>query len=605
MTFIKKHCAGHSNTTVAALILSALAVWRMPDIFGLPKDSPILVGSGLSFALVAAFYLLFRFAFPCDDRRLKCASYGVGFIFSVFSVVGKKLDVSGAFDAFSWGGLLDGLFLLFLFTIVYGAALLLVFQRMRFGLSPMAAQKPESVVSRIAGNGFVLVPLFMICWLPVWLAFWPGNFGPDSVTQFYTYLDWMHSAHHPLLHTLFLGWCFFLGIDNSPEGSAAIGLSVYSVAQMLLMAVIFAYACHWLRRKSVPLSLRLLITAFFALFPFCSLWSFNAQKDILFGGLTLLLVLELIDLWQADYALLRSPLRIAKFVLVATFMMLLRNNGIYAFLLLIPFAVLWAKGSRLRVGALLLACVASYFLANSALMWITEAERSETVEVLSIPLQQIGRTLRDYPESIEEDEDGILEYLYGDMEFVTYYSPILSDPLKWALDDELLDESLPELASLWAKMGVRYPKPYTEAFLVQNLPYFLPGAAKYYDFDLRIVQIDLYPIEEHSFFPSLRALYETYNKDLTFLGLPWIRPLSDTAVYVWLCIAGIGLAWYRREKQWLAGLSLLLAIWGTCLLGPGAIIRYMLSFFYTIPVVLAAMLAPVKKEEATSCEQTS
>ena len=40
------------------------------------------------------------------------------------------------------------------------------------------------------------------------------------------------------------------------------------------------------------------------------------------------------------------------------------------------------------------------------------------------------------------------------------------------------------------------------------------------------------------------------------------------------------------------GLWFLLALWGTCLVGPIAIIRYMLGIFYTLPVLLAAMLAP-------------
>ena len=41
-------------------------------------------------------------------------------------------------------------------------------------------------------------------------------------------------------------------------------------------------------------------------------------------------------------------------------------------------------------------------------------------------------------------------------------------------------------------------------------------------------------------------------------------------------------------------LAFLLALWLTCLLGPVAIIRYLLAFFYAVPVLLAYMIRPEK-----------
>lgn len=41
---------------------------------------------------------------------------------------------------------------------------------------------------------------------------------------------------------------------------------------------------------------------------------------------------------------------------------------------------------------------------------------------------------------------------------------------------------------------------------------------------------------------------------------------------------------------WLPALGFLAAIWLTCLLGPVALMRYLLSLYYAIPVLGAAML---------------
>ena len=582
-----KGARSKAGLTAAALTLAVLAVWRMPDALGLPSGSVAFAGHPLSVALVAAIFLLFRHAFACGDVRLRNISGGIGLVFSGFTVVGKQMEAAGTLPPFGWGTALGGLLSLLLLALVYGSAVLLIYQ----GAEAITQQKPasqkESLFSRILGNGFVVLPFLMLCWVPVWLAFWPGTFMHDAVTQFYTYLDWQHSAHHPLLHTLLMSSCIMLGIDNSPDGSAAIGLAIYSVVQMLLLASMLAYACHWLRRRSAPLWFRACLTLLFALFPFYSLWSFNAQKDVLFAGLAMLFVLQLTDVWREGFSLWR----IVRFGLLALLMMLMRNNGVYALLFLIPFAVLWAKGRRLRTGGLLAGCAVLYFLANGLLMWSLEATSPSKVEFMSIPLQQIARTLRDDPAATEADTDGLLDILYGGSS-AEVYVPLVADPVKWATIDDTVDEYLPELLSLWVKMSAGHLKPYAEAFLAQNLPYFLPGTNMLYRFDMGIAQIELYPIEEHSYFPALRTLYQGYEQTLTLFGLPGVRLLSDTAFYVWLCIAGLGLALYRRESQWIVSFVFLLGIWATCLVGPVAIMRYMLSFFYAVPVLLGAMLAP-------------
>jgi len=544
--------------------------------------------------LVAALFMLFRHALRCADGRLNRIAYGLGLVFSAFTLVGKQLEATSALDGLAFWPAVGGLLQWLLFAAVYGAGLICLYQ----AANALAARTPkvgnETLFSRISGNGFVVFALLLLCWVPVWLAFWPGSFVYDSGTQFYMYLDSSFSTHHPLLHTLMLGFLMMLGIDNTADGSAAVGLAIYSVVQMVLMAGILAYACHWLRRRGTPLWARVMVTLLFAAFPFYALWSFTAQKDTLFGGLTLLFVLQLIDLWREGFEGLKKPLRIIAFAAIAVLMMLLRNNGVYALLLTLPFAVAWAKGKRVRVAALLAGCVAAYFLANGALIWATEATSPCKVEFLSIPLQQIARTLRADPAARAQlDTQGVLDVLYPeDCDPAEIYNPMVADPVKWGTNYDEIDQNLPGLLSLWARMGVTHIKPFAEAFLIQNLPYYLPGAPMLYNFDLGIVQIDLFTIDEHSYLPQLRALLEGYDQTLSLFGLPGVRLLSDTAFYVWLTLAGFGLAIYRRQKQWLAGFMFLLALWATCLVGPVAITRYMLGVFYTVPVMLAAMLTP-------------
>lgn len=520
-----------------------------------------------------------------DARRLGCA-LALGLIYAAFVTLGAEIRQNGAFLSSGWA--LAGRFALL--SVLFAAAVWALFGLMKKQNEREA--KRESLFGRVTGNGFFVFFWLLLCWIPVWLAFWPGDFSADSLTQFESYYNGEPYAHHPLLHTALLGACMMLGIDLHPEGYATYGLAIYCGVQMVLLAACVAYACHWMKRRGVPVWARTAVTLLLGLGPFYAPWPFCAQKDVLFAALAMLLCLQFADLWQLGL----KPLRVIGFSVIALLMMFMRNNGVYAFLLLLPFAVGWARrGSRVRMAILMAVCAAVYLAGNNAVIEAIEAERGSKVEMLSIPLQQMARTLRDHPESAELDEDGVLETLYGDTQLAEIYHPQIADPVKWAVDYDALEETLPDLLSLWAQMGLRYPLSYLEAFLEQNLPYFLPYSDMLYHFDLTVKQIEWFPIEQHSYLPKLRSVYEQYDETLSFLGIPGTRLLSDTAFFVWLCLFGFAYAVYRREYGLMTAFGFLIAVWLTCLLGPVAIMRYLLSLFYAVPVLLARLLTPRRK----------
>ena len=382
-----------------------------------------------------------------------------------------------------------------------------------------------------------------------------------------------------------------LGIDMHLEGYATYGLAIYCAVQMVLLAVCVAYACWWMKRRHVPVWARLFVTLLFAIGPFYAPWPFCAQKDVLFAALVLLFCLQLVDLWQFGM----KPVRLIFFVVIAVLMMLFRNNGVYALALLLPLAIWWGKGRRIRIGALLAGCMALYLIINTTMIHLMQATEGSKVEILSIPLQQIARTLRDDPEAIALDEEGVLETLYGETEPASIYHDQIADPVKWAVDYEMLDENIPQLLKLWARMGVGHLKTYIEAFMVQNLPYILPYSDMLYNFDMTVHQIEFFPIKQHSFYPALRKVYMEYDETLSFMGIPGTRLMSDTAFFVWLTLIGLVYAMYRRERGLMMAFAFLLAIWFTCLLGPVALMRYMLGLFYTTPVLFAYLLIPGRK----------
>ena len=524
------------------------------------------------------------------EKRLLVTCLITGFLFSLLTVYCGMLRTHGAFQPFS---LLPILWVI-LWTLVYSAALYLIYSLMNKQIAK--PQKPEGWFSRLTGNGFVVFLMLVLCWTPIYLGCFPGHFSADSQTQFYSYYNEAPYAHHPLLHTEFLGACLMFGINQSPEGEATYGLALYCAIQLILMAIAVGYACWWMRRRKVPVWARLVVTLFFALHPFYAIWNLCPQKDVLFAAFVMVFCLQLADLWQFGM----KPLRLISFIVIAVLMMLFRNNGVYALALLVPFGIWLAKGKRIRMGVLLTGCMVLYLAINNYWIYQVDAERGSKVEILSVPLQQIGLALKEDPEAFALDTEGVLETLYADAGYMPdeLYDPQIADYVKWAVDYELLDENLPELFSLWARLLPNHLKQYAEAFLIQNLPYLLPYSDMLYYFDFHVYQLDYFPIVPHSYIPALRQICDEYDQTLVFMGIPGTRLISDTAFFVWLCIAGLAYAWYRRERGLMAAFGFLIAVWITSLLGPVAIIRYMLSFFYAVPVLLARLLVPAQPADA-------
>jgi hypothetical protein len=574
----------------ASTLIALLAVWRLPDVARVPENIALLWL--LRAGLFAALATLMAFAFALRDKRLAKVSYPMGFAYACFTVLGKQMNEQRALPQSGVSGALILALSIAVYTMVFGAIVLLLYRAaLRYARwkQERPAKVKEPLISRLVGNGFFAFALVLACWIPVWLAFYPGTFRYDADTQFFMYVDSAMSTHHPLLHTLLLGWLLDLG--NELE-SLTLGVALYCGLQMLLMSGILGYACAWLRRRGAPLGLRIAVLVLFALLPLYSLWAISVTKDVLFGGFVLLLCLQMADLWRDGVNWFRSPFRLFFFFLTAVLMALLRNNGVYAILFALPFAVIIAKNLRLRTAALLLVCIGGYLISNQLLIRAVDAEGGSYVEMLSIPLQQTMRAATHG--TITDEERAKLEELFWQYEYSwdDLYTPMSADNVKWNLDEDVFSDDLGGYLSLWWQVGLRNPRLYLEAFLEQNLPYFYPGAKMNYNIVLGVLPVDMYELEQQSKLPQLQPAYEAYDETLRVFNLPGSELLADNAFMVWLTLWMLGLSIYRKQRGVTIAAVFLLAIWVTCLLGPIAAMRYMLGLFYTVPVFFALAFAP-------------
>ena len=445
--------------------------------------------------------------------------------------------------------------------------------------------------------------MILLCWLPVFLAYYPSVFAYDAEGQLYQVLAHDYSTHHPLLHTLFLGAFFRLG-DVLP-GSYPAGMAVHSIVQMLLMATVFGYTLTRLAVWRVPTRLRIMLLLFYALFPTNSVLALSTTKDVLFSALTLLYTLSVYEMTgrtgdgprRKDWLL---------YTLWTLLLLLFRNNALYALLLTIPViclllrrkkaggSVSWQQYLAFTVLAIVLSAAGSMALKTAL-----HAQNGSPREMLSIPLQQMARTRVKAEETLSEDMRRELDqYLSSEWVFAAY-NPYLADPVK---SRAVIHDNPAGLIRTWGRLGLEHPQIYIDAFLDTSVGYwFLEDRSHaqiyglgsesgfgYLSTDTRAMPAG-FEIPQQSRLPRLRAWMERIVSDNCYQNIPVVRILFAPAFYWWLLCLYMAVVIYKRQYLLLLPAVFLVCYYLTLLLSPAVLIRYMYPFVTTSPVLFLCL----------------
>lgn len=475
-----------------------------------------------------------------------------------------------------------------------------------------------------------------LCWLPVFLAYYPSVFAYDAEGQLYQVLAGDYSTHHPLVHTLFLGAFFRLGIA---VGSCSAGMAVHSVVQMALMACAFGWAVCFLYQRRVSGWVRALLFLFFALFPANSVLAVSTTKDVLFAALVLLYTLSFYRVACKEGAPEKQGAAVRKrelavCVFCAVFMLLFRNNAVYAFVAGAP--VIYAgfgkrrrqkengvqdagvrkddnqqkkKARKIYVCMTLLA-LALYGVCAFLLKTAVHAQNGSPREMLSVPLQQMARTRVKAEEEIAKDLRQELEkYISSEWVFAAY-NPHLADPVK---SRAVIHDDPVGLIRTWVRLGLAHPAVYIDAFLDNSLGLWYlwdtshaqvygigtESGFGYLSTDNRVMPAG-FEVEEHSLLPGLRVFLERIVSDNEYSKIPVVRLLFAPALYWWLLWLYLVTALYRKTYKEALPAVFLAAYGLTLLLSPTVLVRYAYSLMVTVPVLLPCLLSGVERK----CENT-
>lgn len=325
------------SINICGVILSVLSLCGIDYFFSLNPTSGQSLCSFIIILLFVPVFLGTKYLLGRLNKRMVLFSAVTGLVFSVFMTAGAMLYKNDHIEL-SIRGFFGTICLAVFFFIVFGIVISVLSD---YTAKDSFSHRPDFAGRIFTGSSgyFLFVSLLIfICWIPVFLAFFPGIFNYDAITQIDEIRKGALSSHHPVLHSLFL----YVTIDAAGTGlwSNQTGIMLHSIVQMLVLAFSMGYACKRMAKWKAPYFIQMAAVLFFALFPVNPLLALSTTKDIIFSALFLVLTCMTVDL-VTDSKKLRSPLFVTFYILTVVAACLFRNTGIYivavAFLILLFF----------------------------------------------------------------------------------------------------------------------------------------------------------------------------------------------------------------------------------------------------------------------------
>ena len=485
--------------------------------------------------------------------------------------------------------------------------------------------KEREKLVRRAGMGkasIISFLLFGLSYLPAYLAYYPGICSYDITIQLGQTVSHDYIDHHPLAHTLLVEMFLNLG---EVLGSVNLGMGLYILFQMLCVAGIMGLGVGLLYERGVALRYVLMVQLLGMVLPVYWYMSVSATKDVLFTVFVLLLMFAMYRLLSEN----RNTWKIGRWDVILALSVvgaiLFRNNGKYAYLVLLVFGVLtcfFAKKNKLLFRRIWVVGAVGYLAGNmllSLLFVSVEATQGDKREMLSIPIQQFARTYVYHGGIgvVDEDDNTLDEASKAFLnEFIRNeaykdYRPEIADPVKKHTQTSVALQRAKEWISLYIKLLLDYPGDYINAVLAVDAGFVYPFDVSHGDINFngrdrglgyiqtRWVENELNPmgIYKASKWEWLHEKLEDFADVNGYQEIPLLKYLMMPGFYLWFYLLFAGYLLWKKKYRYLLPLSFVLGYYITLLLGPTVQLRYLYPVMVLLPYVLLLSVGEKSCEE--------
>lgn len=424
------------------------------------------------------------------------------------------------------------------------------------------------------------------------LACFPGVFSYDCYEEWMMVAENSITNHHPALHVLILGG--LTEFSQNAFGNGNVGILVYVILQIAFSLFVVRRLAVFLEERDTNNLVKWISLLFLSLSPVVLMFITATTKDTIFCLFELwFIICGLRVLRKCDKL---SWKLMAETVVSAVGTMIFRKNGIYIATVALFLMLILAGHARKKMLLIIGVSIGIYIVYNLGIYNLVGVTKGKSAEMLSVPIQQLSRTYNfDYDELSDTEKAMILEYMPE--EYISSYIPSTADAVKMGFNSELFDADPIRFIKLWAGVGVKHPLSYINAFMANTVDFWYPlakidGYRWLYGLDQSISTFFDYrvapPGEQvvlikpvHDLLYKLSTDYDVTQKIYTsiFLSPGW---------YILIWIWSIGVKAGDKKGRVFFNIVMLLSLL-TVMAGPMALVRYVLIFYFALPLELAFM----------------
>lgn len=370
-----------------------------------------------------------------------------------------------------------------------------------------------------------------------WFNWFPALLSKDTYVQIQQALgNESYSNHHPWLHTMIIK--FFLNIGKVLFGSNQAGVAVTAFASFFFSSILLLLVLKYYN-NNVSSGIWWFAAVIFAIEPIHCVYSVTIWKDVLFAYalLAFCFILMVMEVQIKRQGRLK-PYMWLLYVVVSFVFCFSRTNGLYAWIFTLPF-LLWHYRKKLKPW--IVSTVICILLIIGYKGWMLphfQVIEPDTVEALSVPLQQIAFTIQNDGDFSEYDTNVINKIANMDS-IGEHYNAHISDPVKNFIRNyghqEYITQNKTEFIKLYISVGMKNPTDYIVAFLNQsrgywyhkmsNYIYFSEGVHRFAE-EIGVYRTPLFPESISA------AMDKLMNKYCDVWHMIWSLALSTYAVFI-------------------------------------------------------------------------
>jgi len=457
-------------------------------------------------------------------------------------------------------------------------------------------------------HSIYIIFLLFISWGFYFIAFFPAIVTIDSYYQILQGFGYMQLTDvHPFVHTLLQGIILRFGTYFTDNIYTA--LAFMSIFQMICFSSIIAYAERTLFIKGFNKISRGLLVGFYALHPILASYSVILWKDIWISYFILFYIVAFYEIFDNDKITRANMVRLILGLLGILFF---KSTGLYIFIISLPVTIycLWKfkKSFFTKSILVLMSVLLIYGLTRFIVIGIYQIPKGNSQDTLSVPLQQIARTVKYNGEGITEEEKDILREILLYDALADAYDPIVSDPVKNLFDYKAFSADKVRYLKTWLSIGLRYPNTYIKSLLVSTYGYWYPDT--YYTMVPYGDYLSIMDEWKDSFFVNNDPNKDKYvqnNNTIAFKysvcsvinnmkNVPIISPLFGIASYFWVCIILFFICRIRNCNSLYFGFAIIFGVFISCIISPVfSEMRYAYPAVVSIPFLTVSTLGAKSK----------